>query len=416
MFRLARLPLLMICLLCACTEEDSGLDSPLAAGKVTAADPDKDVTGVSASSDSPGVISVSWTAPVKEPTDYRVRWSKADKSANGSAFPTATSHSFSGMEEGTEYFVRVRARYGDEKPGPWTGKHFVTVAATPATPEPEPPKETRQPDELAPPTMTFVEAPADGEAVEEEEEEPTSARSTHIPEDEGFRLEFGDACDPAEKPIVLQYDHGDHEHSYADGCVHDHDNISGDGHTHPGGDDGKVRHEHRARRVLKHTHVRPGGHTHPSYDGVHSLSFVHGDHAHNADGTASGYADHDHTNASVEHTHDLNVPESLHTHSGGSIEDDDIEDGQYDGATVDYAVKDHDPNEYFTGGDYETSAGGSHGHDQEDCSSTGSDTYESDHFHDGGSSHSHPRGSYGVDWCNYRQQVFCNQYDEWFCY
>ena len=168
MFRLARLPLLMICLLCACTEEDSGLDSPLAAGKVTAADPDKDVTGVSASSDSPGVISVSYTAPAKEPTDYRVRWSKADKSANGSAFPTATSHSFSGMEEGTEYFVRVRARYGDEKPGPWTGKHFVTVAATPATPEPEPPKETRQPDELAPPTMTFVEAPADEEAVEEE--------------------------------------------------------------------------------------------------------------------------------------------------------------------------------------------------------------------------------------------------------
>ena len=87
------------------------------------------------SSSNPGELVIGWTAPSRSPTDYRVTWKKATakwpshKSANtvegGNAFPTGASHTVTGLEEGTTYKVRVRARYFDgngnlEQSGPWS--------------------------------------------------------------------------------------------------------------------------------------------------------------------------------------------------------------------------------------------------------------------------------------------------------
>ena len=115
---------------------------------------DTAVSNLALSSTSPGEIAITWDAPSRAPGDYRVTWKKSSgnwpsyKNANtangGNAFPAGSSHTVSGMEEGTAYSVRVRARYlnGEgnvDESGPWTDSLQVTVASTPpppATPEP----------------------------------------------------------------------------------------------------------------------------------------------------------------------------------------------------------------------------------------------------------------------------------------
>ena len=118
---------------------------------------DTAVSNLALSSTSPGEIAIAWDAPSRAPGDYRVTWKKSSgnwpsyKNANtangGNAFPAGSSHTVSGMEEGTAYSVRVRARYLNsqdkvEESGPWTDSLQVTVASTPpppATPEPTTP-------------------------------------------------------------------------------------------------------------------------------------------------------------------------------------------------------------------------------------------------------------------------------------
>ena len=113
---------------------------------------DKAVSNVSVTSPNPGELSISWDAPGDAPDDYRVTWKKSsgkwtsyedDNTVDGgNAFPTGTSHTATGLEEGTEYSVRVRARYHDgngnvEESGPWSTSVEITVAAQ--TPPPPPP-------------------------------------------------------------------------------------------------------------------------------------------------------------------------------------------------------------------------------------------------------------------------------------
>ena len=108
---------------------------------------DRDVGGVTLTSPNPGELVITWDAPGNAPTDYRVTWKKSTakwhsyKKANsvggGNAFPTGTSHTVTGLEEGTAYKARARARYNGEKSGPWSAAATETTASTPGpTPEP----------------------------------------------------------------------------------------------------------------------------------------------------------------------------------------------------------------------------------------------------------------------------------------
>ena len=109
---------------------------------------DNDVTGLTLTSPEPGELAITWDAPSRAPSDYRVTWKQSDgkwpsyKNDNtalgGNAFPTGASHTVSDLEQGAAYSVRVRARYHNsvgnvEESGPWSTALEITVAsATPS--------------------------------------------------------------------------------------------------------------------------------------------------------------------------------------------------------------------------------------------------------------------------------------------
>ena len=112
---------------------------------------DGDVGGVTLTSPNPGELAIAWDAPGNAPDDYRVTWKKSTANwtsykkensvAGGNAFPTGTSHTVTGLEEGAAYKARVRTRYfndnGDlEKSGPWSAVEEIAVAQTPPPAKP----------------------------------------------------------------------------------------------------------------------------------------------------------------------------------------------------------------------------------------------------------------------------------------
>ena len=110
------------------------------------------VTGLTLTSDAAGEMAVSWDTPGQTPTDYRVNWGKSSedfpsyKGNVGNAYPTTNSHTVTGLDEGVEYKVRVRARYrGDQLTEgqdpwatPWSGTATITIASQTIDPTPEP--------------------------------------------------------------------------------------------------------------------------------------------------------------------------------------------------------------------------------------------------------------------------------------
>ena len=102
--------------------------------QVSQSDP-RGVYRLTLSSTESGVIEAIWDAPVNTPADYRISWAKTGESfrtwtdLTGNAFPTGTSHTISGLEDGEEYTVKVRARY-DGTAGDWSDGVTVTVAGT----------------------------------------------------------------------------------------------------------------------------------------------------------------------------------------------------------------------------------------------------------------------------------------------
>ena len=111
------------------------------------------VSGLTLTSDSPGTLAMSWDVPDQTPTDYRVNWGKSAEDFpsyaenDGNAYPTTNSHTVTGLEEGIEYKVRVRARYrGDQLTEgqnpwatPWSEEATVTIASQTTDPTPSPP-------------------------------------------------------------------------------------------------------------------------------------------------------------------------------------------------------------------------------------------------------------------------------------
>ena len=137
-------------------------------------------------SDTPGEIEVSWTAPSLAPSDYRMSWTPdgeaypsykdANQADRGNSYPEGdqTSLTLTGLTPGTEYKVHIRARYndGEHADQPWAGpwrEAAVTVAGgeEPApTPVPEPtptpvPEPTPTPTPVPEPTPTPTPDPAD---------------------------------------------------------------------------------------------------------------------------------------------------------------------------------------------------------------------------------------------------------------
>ena len=110
------------------------------------------VTGVAVSSDTAGQLTIAWTQPTDEPTDYRISWTPAggeypshseeNTSRRGNSYPAggAMSLTLTGLPGGVDYKVMMRARYQNEETqeytsGPWTGEATQRIRnAPPAAP------------------------------------------------------------------------------------------------------------------------------------------------------------------------------------------------------------------------------------------------------------------------------------------
>ena len=90
------------------------------------------VTNVQLASNLAGQLTVSWNAPSQTPNDYRVMYApinesyKAWSDPSGNAFPTETSITLTGLDQGVSYKVQVRARYNGSS-GPWTDQQEALV-------------------------------------------------------------------------------------------------------------------------------------------------------------------------------------------------------------------------------------------------------------------------------------------------
>ena len=98
------------------------------------------VTGLQASTGADGEINVTWDAHPQTVKDYRVTWAKTGEDfkkwyvSGYSAFPTDTDHTITGLDDGENYKVKVRARFDQGKPSHWSST--LTVVAGGAAPTP----------------------------------------------------------------------------------------------------------------------------------------------------------------------------------------------------------------------------------------------------------------------------------------
>ena len=127
------------------------------------------ISALTLTGDTPGTLDVSWDAPTgAAPTDYRVNWARSgedyppwtDNTAN--LHPTTTNQQISGLDEGAEYKVRVRARYHHAADGPWSGPWAEATQTVDAA---EPTAGVRSDDEppvtLIPPKLAVIELDTD---------------------------------------------------------------------------------------------------------------------------------------------------------------------------------------------------------------------------------------------------------------
>ena len=89
-------------------------------------------------------ITITWDAPEQEPKDYRVAWALHSgdyvtyRNMDYNAFPTDSSYTIEDLEEDTKYKIKIRARYHEAPPGPWTLDIPLRTESAVSTPEPQP--------------------------------------------------------------------------------------------------------------------------------------------------------------------------------------------------------------------------------------------------------------------------------------
>ena len=95
----------------------------------------RDVTNVHLTSNQLGTLTVTWTAPTDPPHDYRVMYARVDedyktwRDSSGNAYPTSTSITLTGLDQGVRYKVKVRARYSGSS-GPFTEQVEIDIASS----------------------------------------------------------------------------------------------------------------------------------------------------------------------------------------------------------------------------------------------------------------------------------------------
>ena len=107
------------------------------------------VTNLNLSSESPGELTISWTAPEPPPSDYRLSWAEQglaflsyqdlNESNRGNEYPDGqeTSLTLTGLTKGATFKVQIRSRYKDAesdavlRSGPWTNEVAVRIKDDP---------------------------------------------------------------------------------------------------------------------------------------------------------------------------------------------------------------------------------------------------------------------------------------------
>ena len=188
---------------------------------------DGSISALTLTSDTPGVLDVSWDAPTgAAPTDYRVNWARSgedyppwtDDTANHQ--PTTTSQQLTDLDEGVEYKVRVRARYydGADADSPWSGpwaeatrqvaaQRSLGVRSADDPPVTlEPPKLTViEPDDPDDPLVALQQS-ADGPVIELDTDEPDDPPVTLAPPQ--LTVIEPDTDDPDVPLVALQQSDG----------------------------------------------------------------------------------------------------------------------------------------------------------------------------------------------------------------
>ena len=180
------------------------------------------ISALTLTSDSPGTLDVSWDAPTgAAPTDYRVNWARSgedyppwtDNTAN--LHPTTTSQQLTGLDEGVEYKVRVRARYHD---GPWSGPWAEATRQVASEPSPVVRSADEPPVTLEPPKLTVIEPDdpddplvalqqsTDGPVIELDTDEPDDPPVTLAPPQ--LTVIEPDTDDPDDPLVALQQSDG----------------------------------------------------------------------------------------------------------------------------------------------------------------------------------------------------------------